>query len=82
MQELLLNIWETHRTTVLFVTHDIEEALLLSDRVYVMSARPGTLKAEVQVNLSRPRTVEMETSSEFLALRRQLLGLIREEVGH
>lgn len=82
MQELLLRIWETHRTTVLFVTHDIEEALLLSDRVYVMSARPGTLKAEVQVNLPRPRLVEMETSPEFLALRQQLLGLIREEVGH
>lgn len=82
MQELLLRIWETHRTTVLFVTHDIEEALLLSDRVYVMSARPGTLKAEVQVNLPRPRFVEMETSPEFLALRQQLLGLIREEVGH
>jgi len=82
MQELLLQIWETHRTTVLFVTHDIEEALLLSDRVYVMSARPGTFKAEVQVNLPRPRFVEMETSPEFLALRQQLLGLIREEVGH
>lgn len=82
MQELLLQIWETHRTTVLFVTHDIEEALLLSDRVYVMSARPGTLKTEVRVNLPRPRFVEMETSPEFLALRQQLLGLIREEVGH
>jgi NitT/TauT family transport system ATP-binding protein len=82
MQELLLRIWESHRTTVLFVTHDIEEALLLSDRVYVMSARPGTLKTEVKVDLSRPRFVEMETSPEFLALRRQLLGLIREEVGN
>jgi len=81
MQELLLQVWETHRTTVLFVTHDIEEALLLSDRVYVMTARPGTIKAEVVVPLPRPRTVEMETSPEFLALRRRLLGLIREEVG-
>jgi ABC-type nitrate/sulfonate/bicarbonate transport system ATPase subunit len=81
MQELLLNIWETHRTTVLFVTHDIEEALLLSDRVYVMSTRPGTLKAEVKVNLPRPRFVEMETSPEFLGLRQHLLELIREEVG-
>jgi ABC-type nitrate/sulfonate/bicarbonate transport system ATPase subunit len=80
MQELLLKVWETHRTTVLFVTHDIEEALLLSDRVYVMSARPGTLKAEVRVNLPRPRFVEMETSPEFLALRKQLLELIKEEV--
>jgi ABC-type nitrate/sulfonate/bicarbonate transport system ATPase subunit len=47
-----------------------------------MSARPGTLKTEVKVNLSRPRFVEMETSPEFLALRRQLLELIREEVGN
>jgi len=80
MQELLLQVWETHRTTVLFVTHDIEEALLLSDRVYVMTARPGTIKAEVKVNLPRPRFVEMETSPEFLELRRQLLDLIRSEV--
>jgi ABC-type nitrate/sulfonate/bicarbonate transport system ATPase subunit len=80
MQELLLNAWETHRTTVLFVTHDIEEALLLSDRVYVMTARPGTIKAEIRVHLPRPRQVEMETSPAFLALRKQLLELIKEEV--
>jgi NitT/TauT family transport system ATP-binding protein len=80
MQELLLQVWERHRTTVLFVTHDIEEALLLSDRVYVMTARPGTVKSEVRVNLPRPRFVEMETSSEFLALRKHLLELIQQEV--
>ncbi len=80
MQELLLHAWETHRTTVLFVTHDIEEALLLSDRVYVMTARPGTIKAEIRVDLPRPRQVEMETAPEFLTLRKQLLDLIKEEV--
>jgi NitT/TauT family transport system ATP-binding protein len=80
MQELLVNVWETHRTTVLFVTHDIEEALLLSDRVYVMTARPGTIKTEIRVDLPRPRLVEMETSPEFLDLRKQLLDLIKEEV--
>lgn len=80
MQELLVTVWETHRTTVLFVTHDIEEALLLSDRVYVMTARPGTIKAEVKVDLPRPRSVAMETSPEFLDLRQELLNLIREEV--
>lgn len=80
MQELLLQVWETHRTTVLFVTHDIEEALLLSDRVYVMTARPGTIKSEVRVNLPRPRVVEMETLPEFLAMRKQLLELIKQEV--
>ncbi len=80
MQELLLNVWETHRTTVLFVTHDIEEALLLSDRVLVMTARPGAIRAEIGVDLPRPRHVEMETTPGFLALRKQLLDLIREEV--
>jgi NitT/TauT family transport system ATP-binding protein len=80
MQELLLQVWETHRTTVLFVTHDIEEALLLSDRVYVMTARPGTIKSELRVNLPRPRVVEMETLPEFLAMRKHLLELIKEEV--
>ncbi len=80
MQELLVNVWETHRTTVLFVTHDIEEALLLSDRVYVMTARPGTIKAEIQVDVPRPRSVEMEVSPVFLAMRKRLLDLIREEV--
>lgn len=80
MQELLLNVWETHRTTVLFVTHDIEEALLLSDRVLVMTARPGAIRAEIQVDLPRPRSVEMETTPGFLTLRKQLLDLIREEV--
>lgn len=80
MQELLINVWETHRTTVLFVTHDIEEALLLSDRVYVMTARPGTIKAEIRVDLPRPRSVDMEVSPAFLAMRKRLLDLIREEV--
>lgn len=51
MQELLLQVWETHRTTVIFVTHDVEEAILLSDRIYVMTARPGQLKADLQVDL-------------------------------
>ncbi len=57
MQELLLQIWEEDRTTVLFVTHDVEEAILLSDRIYVMTARPGRLKAEVTVDLPRPRSL-------------------------
>ena len=51
MQELLLQVWETHRTTVIFVTHDVEEAILLSDRIYIMTARSGQLKADLQVDL-------------------------------
>lgn len=80
MQELLLDVWQAQRTTVLFVTHDVEEAILLSDRIYVMTARPGRIKAEVVVDLPRPRTLlETESDVRFTALRRQVLGLIREE---
>jgi NitT/TauT family transport system ATP-binding protein len=82
MQELLLRVWETHRTTVLFVTHDVEEALLLSDRIYVMTARPGQLKAEIAVGLERPRSLmETEGAPRFVELRNQILHLIREEAG-
>ncbi|MFN3979134.1 MAG: ABC transporter ATP-binding protein [Caldilinea sp.] len=80
MQELLLNVWQAHRTTVLFITHDVEEALLLSDRIYVMTARPGRIKAEIAVDLPRPRNLlETESDPRFAALRRQVLTLIREE---
>jgi NitT/TauT family transport system ATP-binding protein len=80
MQELLLGVWQAHRTTVLFVTHDVEEAILLSDRIYVMTARPGRIKCEVKVDLPRPRKLlETESDPRFAALRREVLGLIREE---
>lgn len=81
MQELLLQVWQAQRTTVLFVTHDVEEAILLSDRIYVMTARPGRIKREVQVDLPRPRNLlETESDPRFAQLRKQVLGLIREEV--
>ena len=80
MQELLLTVWQAHRTTVLFVTHDVEEAILLSDRIYVMTARPGRIKTELAVDLPRPRNLlETESDPRFTALRRQVLTLIREE---
>lgn len=80
MQELLLQVWERQRTTVLFVTHDVEEAVLLSDRVVAMSRRPGVVKAEVQVPFSRPRqALELETDPHFLEIRYELLRLVREE---
>jgi ABC-type nitrate/sulfonate/bicarbonate transport system ATPase subunit len=79
MQELLLKIWEQTHKTVLFVTHDIEEAILLADRVYVMTARPGRIKHEVRVALSRPRAVEVLDSEEFIRLRRDVYQSIREE---
>ncbi len=79
MQELLLQVWERHHQTVLFITHDIEEALLLADRVCVMTARPGRIKKAITVNIPRPRAIEVTTSPEFNALRREVLALIREE---
>jgi NitT/TauT family transport system ATP-binding protein len=82
MQELLLQVWERHHQTVLFVTHDIEEALLLADCVCVMTARPGRLKKSIDVAIPRPRAIEVTTSPEFNALRREVLALIREESEH
>jgi ABC-type nitrate/sulfonate/bicarbonate transport system ATPase subunit len=79
MQELLLKIWEAERTTVLFVTHDIEEAIFLGARVIVMSARPGRIKAEVPVGLPHPRHYTMKTSAEFSALKARLTEEIRTE---
>jgi NitT/TauT family transport system ATP-binding protein len=79
MQELLLGVWERHHPTVLFVTHDIEEALLLADRVYVMTARPGRVKKTIEVGIPRPRAIDVTTSPGFNALRREVLALLREE---
>jgi len=79
MQELLLRIWEETHKTVLFITHDIDEALLLGDRVYVMSARPGRIRQEIDVAIPRPRTVDALTTPEFIALKRGVMALIREE---
>jgi NitT/TauT family transport system ATP-binding protein len=79
MQELLLGLWERHQQTVLFITHDIEEALLLADRVCVMTARPGRIKKSIPVPMPRPRSIELTLSPEFNALRREVLELIREE---
>jgi ABC-type nitrate/sulfonate/bicarbonate transport system ATPase subunit len=79
MQELLLDVWERHHRTVLFVTHDIEEALLLADSVTVMTARPGRVKQRLVVELPRPRTLDVVTSPVFNGLKREVLALIRDE---
>ena len=79
MQEILTNMWQQFRISVLFVTHDIEEAIFLSDRIYVMTARPGRIKAEISVPLARPRTPEMTSSLPFLDMVQRLKALIREE---
>jgi ABC-type nitrate/sulfonate/bicarbonate transport system ATPase subunit len=79
MQELLLSIWEQHRKTVLFVTHDIEEAVFMANRVLVMSARPGRFKSEVTVPFAHPRSYKIKTTAEFAALEEKLTEDIRGE---
>jgi NitT/TauT family transport system ATP-binding protein len=79
MQEILTNMWQQFRISVLFITHDIEESIFLSDKIYVMTARPGRIKAEIRVPLPRPRTPEMTYTPAFIGLVQQLKALIREE---
>jgi NitT/TauT family transport system ATP-binding protein len=79
MQELLLGIWEREQKTVLFVTHDIEEAIFLASRVVVMTARPGRIKAEVAIDLPHPRHYTIKTSPEFSTLKARLTEEIRAE---
>jgi NitT/TauT family transport system ATP-binding protein len=79
MQELLTKIWEEHRLTVMFVTHDIDEAVFLSDRVLVMTARPGRIKEDLSIGVERPRTFEVLSTPEFFEYKSRLLGSVREE---
>lgn len=80
MQEMLLGIWEREQKTVLFVTHDIEEAIFVGSRVVVMSARPGRIKADIPVDLPHPRPYTIKTTPEFVALKERLVEEIRAEV--
>jgi len=82
MQELLLHLWHEVRTTVLFVTHDVDEAIFLADRIAIMRARPGRLKQELEVPLPRPRALEMATDDTFIRLKREALSSIRAEAGY
>ena len=79
MQELLLGIWEDDRKTVLFVTHDIDEAIFMANRVAVMSARPGRIKSEMRIGLRHPRHYTMKTSPDFSAYKARLTEDIRVE---
>ena len=80
LQEELLRLWEQERKTVVMVTHSIEEALLLGDRVVVMSARPGRVKAELDVPFPRPRGMDVERDTEFAELRHRIWTMLRDEV--
>jgi len=80
MQELLLGIWEEQRKTVLFVTHDIDEAIFMANRVVVMSARPGRIKCDLPVPLEHPRHYALKTTAPFMELKARLTEEIRVEV--
>lgn len=79
MQRWLLEVWEGEKRTVLFITHDIDEAIYLGDRVLVMSARPGHIKLDKEVPLARPRAPDIITRPEFVELKRELLATIEDE---
>jgi len=79
MQQWLLDVWEQEGRTVVFITHDVDEAIFLSDRVLVMSARPGHIRAEFDVPLARPRGFELLTSEGFTELKRRILELLYSE---
>jgi NitT/TauT family transport system ATP-binding protein len=80
LQDQLLELWQADRRTVLFITHSLEEAILLGDRVLVMSARPGRIIASKQVPFPRPRSADIRTSAEFAAMEGELWDLLRSEV--
>ena len=73
LQSWLLEVWERFRQTILFITHDVEEAVFLSDRVYVMSPRPGQIRDEIAIDLPRPRHRSVTSTVEFLRLRDRLI---------
>lgn len=82
LQEELLDLWQADRRTVLFITHSLDEAILLGDRVLVMSSRPGKIIADIRVPFERPRSNQIRTSHEFTELTSELWELLRVEVDH
>jgi NitT/TauT family transport system ATP-binding protein len=79
MQELVLRLWHRVHPTIFFITHDVEEAIFLGDRVYVMTAAPGRIKATIEVPFDKPRSMEVTGEPEFVAIKNRVLRLIREE---
>jgi NitT/TauT family transport system ATP-binding protein len=81
MQQLLLQIWDETACTILFVTHDVEEAVYLGDRIFIMSSHPGTIVEDVQVPFDRPRDLGLKDKTEFHELQHYVLGRIRNSPG-
>ncbi|BDH60424.1 nitrate ABC transporter ATP-binding protein [Lysinibacillus sp. PLM2] len=80
MQKWLLSVWEQNRKSVLFITHSIEEALFLADRIYVLSKRPAMVKAEIEVPFARPRNENLLESNEFFTMKQKIFQTIKEEI--
>jgi len=80
LQEELLHIWRTEQNTVLFVTHDIDEAILLSDRIIVLTNRPGRIQRSIQIPLARPRELKMKDHPKFVEIKWQIWNLLEKEV--
>jgi NitT/TauT family transport system ATP-binding protein len=79
MHEYLLEVFRITHKTIFFITHDLEEAVFLADRVFIMTTRPGTIKAEIKVDIPRPRSFKVLASDRFLDLKRQAFEAVREE---
>ncbi|MBT6151405.1 MAG: hypothetical protein HOH75_05380 [Chloroflexi bacterium] len=80
MQEELLSIWNKNKKTVFFVTHDIDEAILLADRVIVMTDRPGKIHADINIKLDRPREITVMDNSEFKRIKWEIWNFLEKEV--
>ncbi len=80
LQDELLKIWSDRKKTVIFVTHDIDEAILLGDRVLVMTSTPGKIREVMTVGIRRPRDLQIESTQEFLDIRMKIWNSIRSEV--
>jgi ABC-type nitrate/sulfonate/bicarbonate transport system ATPase subunit len=78
MQQFLLELWGQTHTTILMITHDVEEAIYLSQRVYVMSSHPGRIKQEVAIDLPSPRHLDLKLSTEFLGIKREIIHALRD----
>jgi len=81
MQQLLLQIWDETACTILFVTHDVEEAVYLADRIFIMSSHPGTIVEDVQVPFDRPRSLDLKEKNEFHELQHYVLGRLKSSPG-
>lgn len=80
MQQLLLQVWEKSKKTVVFVTHDIDEAIMLGDRVFVMGSKPGRIQKILDVDIPHPRSLDMAMEPEFLSIKKEILSLLHDDM--